>query len=275
MRSLLCGALLSLMVGCGSSSTGEGVNRGSSGGSSNGGSGNSPALGGSPGSGATSSSQGGNRTGTGGAGAVSGNGGVASTAGGTGNTAGNGGIMLGVGGGGVITPTGETQCDGIDNDGNGIIDDVDVGSDGVCDCLNIATIGRLGLWSTGTGIFTTWINARSPLGVTALGDQDLTTVNLSQFQVIVLLNVVTYDWTWRGGAKSEVGVASHPYSAAESSALATWVSNGGGLLTTIGYTPSSAELADFNRLLSALDVGYTGWDVVAGQVTNWAPHPVT
>ncbi len=26
-------------------------------------------------------------------------------------------------------------CDGIDNDGNGIIDDVDVGHDGVCDCL--------------------------------------------------------------------------------------------------------------------------------------------
>ena len=26
-------------------------------------------------------------------------------------------------------------CDGIDNDGNGIVDDVDVGHDGVCDCL--------------------------------------------------------------------------------------------------------------------------------------------
>jgi hypothetical protein len=183
--------------------------------------------------------------------------------------------MLGVGGGG-IAPSGETTCDGIDDDGNGIIDDVDVGGDGVCDCLNIATIGRLGLWSTGTGIFTTWIGARSPLGVTALDNQDLTTVNLAQFQVIVVLNVVSYDWKGFGG-KGEMGVASHQYSAAESDALASWVRNGGGLLTTIGYTTKTVEPADINRLLTSLDVGYDTVGVwnVDGFITNWAPHPVT
>src|SRR5271169_6781916 len=30
-------------------------------------------------------------------------------------------------------------CDGLDNDCNGIIDDLDVNGDGICDCLTIAT----------------------------------------------------------------------------------------------------------------------------------------
>ena len=40
-------------------------------------------------------------------------------------------------------------CDGVDNDGDGIIDNVDKEKDGVCDCLNIATIGAIGPCSNG------------------------------------------------------------------------------------------------------------------------------
>jgi hypothetical protein len=50
----------------------------------------------------------------------------------------------------------------MDNDGNQIVDDVDVGGDGVCDCLNIGTIGSIGPWSNGGNIFETWLNARTP-----------------------------------------------------------------------------------------------------------------
>jgi hypothetical protein len=73
---------------------------------------------------------------------------------GTGDASGGGagGIRLNVGGefsvGGAFNGKPEV-CDGVDNNGNGIVDDVDANSDGVCDCLNIATIGRSGLWGTG------------------------------------------------------------------------------------------------------------------------------
>jgi|GEM_PF-4173325 len=41
----------------------------------------------------------------------------------------------------VLPPSAAPKCaTAIDNDGNGIVDDVDAQHDGVCDCLNLATI---------------------------------------------------------------------------------------------------------------------------------------
>src|SRR5689334_20015914 len=37
----------------------------------------------------------------------------------------------------VPTQTIETTCNRIDDDCNGVVDDVDVGKDGICDCLGI------------------------------------------------------------------------------------------------------------------------------------------
>ena len=75
--------------------------------------------------------------------------------------------------------------------GSGIDDQRARSNDGVCDCLNVATIGRLGIWSSGTGVFADWLRRRSPTGAVALGDQPITPERLKPFQVIVLLNVAS------------------------------------------------------------------------------------
>src|SRR5262249_34993040 len=42
----------------------------------------------------------------------------------------------------------ETKCDGRDDDCNGKIDDVDVGHDGICDCIRIGLIGKKGWYAS-------------------------------------------------------------------------------------------------------------------------------
>lgn len=164
-------------------------------------------------------------------------------------------------------------CDGIDNDENGIIDDVDVGGDGVCDCLNIATIGQIGPWSSGGNIFATWLNERSPQGAVALDDQVLTPELLEPFQIVVALHVGTGTVT-NGNLTA---AAHHPFSAEESAAFKAWVEAGGGVMTTIGYMGDEvAEVVNINLLLNPIGMGYSTTAVdVSGFVQTWEPHPVS
>ncbi len=164
-------------------------------------------------------------------------------------------------------------CDGVDNDSNGIIDDVDAGHDGVCDCLNIATIGHIGPWSNGGDIFKTWLNARSPLGAVALGDDELTADNLKKFQIIVVLHADTTTIENNG----VTAPAHHAFSESETGAFDAWVRGGGGVMTTIGYTGNEAnEVVNVNKLLAPLGMGYSPTKLdLSGDVNNWLTHPVS
>lgn len=222
---------------------------------SDGGSGATVGSGSSSGSGSGSSSG----NGTGGA-PVLGGGSGGDGSGGAGSDTG--------GGGGDGTPE---VCDGIDNDGDGIVDNVDVGGDGICDCLNIGTIGAIGPWSNGGNVFKEWLNTRSPIPVREIGNDTLDAAALSGLDVIVSLRVDT--------APLSTGdtPAHHEFSEAEVSALETWVRAGGGFLTTIGYQgDEGAEIVNVNRLLAPFGLGYdeTLTDV-SGFIEEWLPHPIS
>ena len=231
---------------------------------------------GSPGSGGTG---GGIPIGTGATGGTSATGGTGASQG-SGATGGT--IVIGTGGaaassgasGSAGSGNGMPEvCDGVDNDGNGIADDVDAGGDGVCDCLSIGTIGHIGPWSNGGNIFASWLDARTPQGAVALEDKVLTPELLAPLQVIVVLHVDTTEVV-NGDVRTP---AHHAFSDEEVAAFKAWLEAGGGVMTTIGYTGNeTAEVANVNRLLGAVGVGYspTATDLT-NYVTRFEQHPVT
>jgi hypothetical protein len=157
----------------------------------------------------------------------------------------------------------EDLCDRIDNNGNGVIDDVDVGGDGVCDCLRIATLGVPGMWGEGD-VFEAWLNTRSNNPAVALADTVLSAETLSPYQVIVAQDLS----------------AGHAYSAEEVQALDAWVKAGGGFMTLIGFADPDA-LENVNTLLASFGLSYGPDQALPRQgggtvpVTEWLEHPVT
>ena len=253
-RALVGAALV--LGGC---SDGKGDDNGSSVGTGNVGSNGNSGSGASPGVGST-----GNGTG--------------STGSGVGSTSTGGSLVLGTAGSetGGTSQAGNGQpetCDGIDNDENGIIDDVDAGHDGVCDCLSIATIGHIGPWSNGGNIFATWLNQRSPKGVIELADQELTAEKLASVQIVVVLHADTTEIANNG----RTSPAHHAFSDAEASVFDAWVRSGGGAMTTIGYTSDEAhEVLNVNKLFSGLGMGYSASKLdLGGMVQTWDAHPVS
>ncbi|HXK20597.1 MAG TPA: hypothetical protein VNG33_22455, partial [Polyangiaceae bacterium] len=144
---------------------------------------------------------------------------------------------------------------------------------GVCDCLNIATIGDIGPWSNGGNIFKTWLDARSPIGAKPLADDEITADSLQKMQIVVVLHVATTEVSNKGVTSR----AHHAFSDAEAGAFEAWVRAGGGVMTTIGYTnDEAAEVVNVNKLLSNLGMGYSTSKLgLSGNVQDWTAHPVT
>jgi hypothetical protein len=157
-------------------------------------------------------------------------------------------------------------CDGIDNDGNGIVDDLDIGNDGICDCLKIATLGKRGTWGSGD-VFGKWLDSRSVNGALNLNSAVLTQELLADQQVLVVQDV------------SSIG---RTFSADEVRALEHWVRSGGGLMTLTGYTSGLVDIDNVNKLLSPYEMNYDWPGVLlrTGQetslpVSSFHAHPVT
>ncbi len=155
-------------------------------------------------------------------------------------------------------------CDGIDNDGNGFVDDVDVGDDGVCDCLRIATLGEAGPWGEGD-VFATWLEERSDDGAHPLGAQELTDELLGAYQIIVV---------------QDVSVIGRSYAESEVEALQNFIDAGGGVMTMIGYA-GPTEIENVNLLLGPWGLSYGPTQILGGSggatlpVTQWMAHPIS
>jgi hypothetical protein len=164
-------------------------------------------------------------------------------------------------------------CDGIDNDGNGKIDDADIEGDGVCDCLKIATLGIGGTWGNHV-VFTNWPNNRSQNPVVALGNRKLSDQLLAPYQVVIILDVAAMQGV---GSDGVMLPANHMFGDDEVAALQRWVQAGGGLLATSGYRSDEAlEVVNVNHLLAPLGMAYSTTKLdVDGYVENWTADPLT
>ncbi len=148
----------------------------------------------------------------------------------------------------------EQSCDGIDDDCNGFVDDIDAGGDGICDCLAIGIIGTSG--GLASSQFQQWLIDRGSsaeridpalIDATVLADYD-----------VVILDQLTREYT-----------------AAEATAFDTWVSAGGGLMSMTGHTASPVSAQQWpNTVLGPMGLTYQG-PLLNGPVTDFELHPVS
>lgn len=148
----------------------------------------------------------------------------------------------------------EQTCDDVDDDCNGYIDDIDVGGDGICDCLSIALLGQPG--SLASSQFVAWLTMQGTsserIDPAAIDD-----AALAPYDIIIIDRLTrTYD-------------------DAEATALADWVDAGGGLMAMTGHTADPTMAQSWpNTLLAPFELGYEG-ALLSGPVTDFAVHPIT
>ncbi len=151
----------------------------------------------------------------------------------------------------------ETVCDGLDDDCNGWIDDVDVGGDGICDCLRIGVMGTPGVNPSAN--FKAWLEERGT-SVTRFHNKnapELTPADLLPFDVVIVDRLVRL------------------YSSNEAAILKNWVTGGGGVMFMTGYTAGEPSWARPNSLMEPLGLEYEGGPLKNGPITDFASHPIT
>jgi hypothetical protein len=159
----------------------------------------------------------------------------------------------------------EVACDGIDENDNGVIDDVDKGRDGLCDCLRIGFLGDFASDAGNrTGAFESWLEERSDVPVTHIGAGDTLTAELLEgLQVIVIGNL----------SQRANGT---PYAPAEVDVLRQWVEVGaGGLMSLAGYTARENDIVPTVTLLAPTGLSYDYMGRGPGVLGTGAPPMLT
>jgi hypothetical protein len=140
----------------------------------------------------------------------------------------------------------EVTCDKLDNDCDGQIDDVDLGGDGICDCLNIGILGNTGFAP----------NANFEAWITAQGSSVTRTLLLNNPNVVTPAFLADYDLVLIDRIERQL-------SPAEATALADFVkTDGNGLITLIGYNfdglNPAPERDRANSALAPFGLAYQG-----------------
>ena len=159
--------------------------------------------------------------------------------------------------GGGCVPSPEI-CDDIDNDCDDQIDNVDVGKDGICDCLNIALLGNQG--ANPSAEFQLWLEAQGTQvdRISTNPNELLDKATLNKYDIIIL------DYLVRS------------YTVDEAMTTQTWVEAGGGLMSMTGFTNAQFSADRPNSLIKPMGLSYnTSKGFFSGPVTQFAAHPIT
>lgn len=137
-------------------------------------------------------------------------------------------------------------CNGLDDDNNGQIDDVDVGNDGFCDCLNVGIIGLKGYAPSSN--FDAFLQAQGTLVERTTLENAGDVVDaafLSKYQILI------------------VEYLPRALTSAETQAIHDWVATDGrGVMTMIGYNFDGNDVVPerdrANGVLHQFLLEYTG-----------------
>jgi hypothetical protein len=141
-----------------------------------------------------------------------------------------------------------------------LIDDVDVGSDGIFDCDKIALLGAPG--GLASSAFLAWLQSTTnPANVERIHDSLASAPQLTQAQ-LAKYTLIVVDYLPRA------------YSAAEAALLQRWVDGGCGLIVMTGHVAGTPAIDYPNSLLAGLGVRFGG-PLETHELSSFAAHPVT
>jgi hypothetical protein len=131
-----------------------------------------------------------------------------------------------------------------------------------CTQLDIGIFGKQGVYASPSD-FPQWLmmSGASVQRIQTTPDEPVTAATFRPFDVVVL------DWLTRD------------YTAQEAATFAAWIATGGRVASMSGYDAVPTDDWHANSLLAPLEVAYGGpllnGHVTDGQVTDFAPHPIT